>query len=322
MKITLVTALLLCAFTVSAQDYKSIVATADQHYNNKEYNESVARYQEAFKLNKTRGSDLYNAACSAALSGNKKLAFEWLNLALKNGWTNVRHLKSDSDLNSLHNTKKWNKLVAAMQKEVDKVEANYDKPLQEELLAIYEDDQGVRRVFVETQKQFGPKSPQSDSLIRIMKYKDSVNLVKVKAILDKHGWVGADKVGGQANQTLFLVIQHADLATQQQYLPMMREAVKSKKASGSDLALLEDRIALREGRKQLYGSQIGRDNDTGQFYVLPLEDPDNVDKRRAEVGLGPIADYVKRWNLEWDVEAYKKQLPEIEALENKKKQKH
>lgn len=320
MKNTLVAVFLLCAFSAFAQDYKSIVATADQHYNNKEYNESVARYQEAFKLNKTRGSDLYNAACSAALSGNKKLAFEWLNLALKNGWTNVRHLKSDADLNSLHGSKKWDKLVAAMQKEVDKIEANYDMPLQEELLAIYEDDQGIRRVFIEAQKQYGPKSPQSDSLIQIMQYKDSVNLIKVKAILDKHGWVGADKVGGQANQTLFLVIQHADLATQQQYLPMMREAVVNKKASGSNLALLEDRIALREGRKQMYGSQIGRNKETGMYYVLPLEDPDNVDKRRAEVGLGPLADYVKRWNLVWNVEDYKKQMPEIEALEKKQKQ--
>lgn len=317
MKNTLLLTLLLGAFTVFGQDYKSIVTVADQHYNNKAYSESVAQYKQAFKLKKNAPGDLYNAACSAALAGDKKLAFEWLNLALKNGWTNVRHLKSDTDLNSLHGSKKWDKLVAAMQKEVDKVEANYDKPLQEELLAIYEDDQGIRRVFIEAQKQYDPKSPQMDSLIRIMLYKDSINLIKVKAILDKHGWVGPEKVGGQANMTLFLVIQHADLPTQQQYLPMMREAVKNNKASGSNLSLLEDRVALREGRKQMYGSQIGRDRETGKFYISPLEDPDNVDKRRAEVGLGPLADYVKRWDIVWDVEAYKKQLPEIEEMEKR-----
>ena len=92
----------------------------------------------------------------------------------------------------------------------------------------------------------------------------------------------------------------------------MREAVKNKNANSSSLALLEDRVALREGRKQMYGSQIGYDDKTNKSYVLPLEDPDNVDKRRAEVGLGLLSDYVKRWDIIWDVEEYKKQLPELE----------
>lgn len=103
-----------------------------------------------------------------------------------------------------------------------------------------------------------------------MLFQDSINLIKVIEILDKNGWVGADKVGGQANQTLFLVIQHADLKTQQKYLPMMREAVKMNNASGSALALLEDRVSLREGKRQIYGSQIGTDEETQLHYVLPL----------------------------------------------------
>jgi hypothetical protein len=254
------------------------------------------------------------------LAGEKRLAYKWLEMARKNGWANVRHVKSDSDLNSLHNTRRWDKIVAAMQKELDSIEANYDKPLQAALLAIFEDDQGIRREYIEAQKKFGFNSTQVDSLGRIMIHKDSLNLIKVKAILDKYGWVGADKVGGQANQTLFLVIQHSDLKTQQTYLPMMREAVKMKKAAGSALALLEDRVALGEGRKQTYGSQIGMDMETGKHYVLPLDDPDHVDKRRAEVGLGPLADYVKRWDIEWNVEEYKKQLPDIELKEKKNKQ--
>jgi hypothetical protein len=136
---------------------------------------------------------------------------------------------------------------------------------------------------------------------------DSVNLKKVKAILDQYGWVGPKVVGGQASQALFLVIQHSDLASQQKYLPLMREAVKRGDAMGSALALLEDRVALGEGRKQTYGSQIGRDEKSGKFYVLPLEDPDHVDERREKVGLGKLADYVKRWDIEWNVEEYKKQ---------------
>jgi hypothetical protein len=98
---------------------------------------------------------------------------------------------------------------------------------------------------------------------------------------------------------------------------MMREAVSKGNAKASSLALLEDRVALRKGQKQIYGSQIGRDQETGEYYVLPLIDPDNVDQRRAKVGLGTIQDYISNWGMTWDVEAYKKKLPEIEAKQKK-----
>jgi hypothetical protein len=319
MKLT-ITALLLfiCSFTYG-QTYKSIVAEADGFYTSKEYQKSVDKYKEAFKIEQKSAGDLYNAGCAASLLGNKELAFEWLNLALKNGWTNIGHLKTDSDLISLHDSKKWNDLLTEMQKELDKKEANYDKPLQAKLLAIYNDDQPIRLQYISAQKEFGYQSKQVDSLGKVMMYKDSINLIKVTEILDTYGWVGADKVGGTANQTLFLVIQHSDLKTQQKYLPMMREAVKNKNANSSALALLEDRVALGEGKRQIYGSQIGRDDETNKNYVLPLDDPDNVDKRRAEAGLEPLADYVKRWDIIWNAEEYKKQLPALEEKQKRQK---
>ena len=157
----------------------------------------------------------------------------------------------------------------------------------------------------ETQKKFGQDSKEMNNLWKITNQKDSINLLKVKKILDEKGWVGKDKVGAQANSAIFLVIQHSDLETQKKYLPMMKEAVIKGNADSGSLALLIDRIEIREGRKQIYGSQIGTKPDNKTQYVLPLIDPDNVDKRRAEVGLGPISDYVNNWNLSWDVEKYK-----------------
>jgi hypothetical protein len=93
---------------------------------------------------------------------------------------------------------------------------------------------------------------------------------------------------------------------------MMRDAFKKGNAKGQDLALLEDRVALGQSKLQIYGSQIGRDNETQLYYVLPLKDPDNVDKRRAEVGLEPISEYVSNWQIKWNLEQYKKDLPKLE----------
>ena len=96
----------------------------------------------------------------------------------------------------------------------------------------------------------------------------------------------------------------------------MREAVKKGNANPGNLAYLEDRVALREGRRQIYGSQSSKNKTTNKLYISPMIDPDNVDKRRAEVGLGTMAEYAAKMNIEWNLEAYKKELPEIEKLEN------
>ena len=143
--------------------------------------------------------------------------------------------------------------------------------------------------------------------------KDSINLIKVQKILDERGWLGTDLIGSQGNSTLFLVIQHSPLEVQEKYLPMMRDAVKNGNARARSLALLEDRVALRNGERQIYGSQIGRDQVSGEYYILPLKDPENVDKRRSEVGLGKLENYVSHWGITWNIEKYKIQLLELEA---------
>lgn len=306
--IALLLLFLLNAFSLFAQSYKELIQTADGQYTQKDYAQSTQNFQKAFKIEQKNPSHLYNGACAAALAGKKKLALKWLDAAQKNGWSNVRHARQDSDLNSLHGNKQFEKILGNMQAETDKLEANYDKPLRDTLLAILDRDQKWRQQLKEVEKNHGHDSEEMQALWKTISYHDSINLLKISAILDEKGWVGPDKIGGQANQALFLVIQHSNLVTQQKYLPMMREAVKNKNASGSSLALLEDRVALGEGRKQVYGSQIGRNKESGKYYVLPLEDPDHVDERRAAVGLGPLADYVMRWEIKWDVAAYKQWL--------------
>jgi hypothetical protein len=315
MRNNIYTLLLLFLFTsVSAQEYSKLISEADKLYETKDYKMSTALYNKAFKIESKNPNHLYNGACASSLAGNTKKAFKWLNLSIEKGWTNLKHLNSDTDLENLHSKKEWGKTIEKLEKKLELIEANYDKPLQTELLTILDEDQKYRIQMNETQKKFGQDSKEMQDLWKITNQKDSINLLKVKKILDERGWVGKDKVGAQANSALFLVIQHSDLETQKKYLPMMKDAVTKGNANSSSLALLIDRIEIREGRKQIYGSQIGTNPNTKAQYVLPLIDPDNVDKRRTEVGLGSISDYVKNWNLIWDVEKYKSELPELEKL--------
>lgn len=307
--------LLLFLFTsFNAQEYSKLISEADKLYETKDYKMSTDLYDKAFKIESKNPNHLYNGACASSLAGNTEKAFKWLNLSIEKGWTNLKHLNSDTDLENLHSKKEWGKTIEKLEKKLELIEANYDKPLQTELLTILDEDQKYRMQMNETQKKFGQDSKEMNELWKVTNQKDSINVLKVKKILDEKGWVGKDKVGAQANSALFLVIQHSDLETQKKYLPMMKEAVTKGNANPSSLALLIDRIEIREGRKQIYGSQIGTNPNTKTQYVLPLIDPDNVDKRRTEVGLDSISDYVKNWNLIWDVEKYKSELSELEKL--------
>jgi len=292
------------AFGQNNGKYAELVKEAKSLYQSKEYLKSGQKYSEAFIIFGGKGyiPDRYNAACSWALANEIDSAFDILFKIAKNGnYTNLEHITSDIDFYSLHKDERWEKVIEIVRYNKEKkdiAEANLDKVLVAILDTIYQDDQKYRK---ESIKDWN-----------IINYYDSINLIKVKKILDERGWLGVDVVGEQGNTALFLVIQHANFETQEKYLPMMREAVKNGNARASSLALLEDRVALKKGEKQIYGSQIHQNFETGEYYVSPLIDPDNVDKRRAEVGLGPIQEYVSIWGMTWNVEEYKKKLPEYE----------
>ena len=192
---------------------------------------------------------------------------------------------------------------------------NKYKDIIDQLHIIDNDDLKYRIQVQELGEKYGLFSKEVDAVWLLMNKTDSINQVKVKTILDKYGWLGISKIGNQCSSTLYRVIQHSDLNTQEKYLPLIREAVKNKEAKPRDLATLEDRVALRQGKKQIYGTQIGQDKKSLKYYVSPLEDPDNVDKRRAQVELEPLSkvleSYFETWHLKWDVEQYKKDLPTI-----------
>lgn len=153
-----------------------------------------------------------------------------------------------------------------------------------------------------------------DSLTTIMHQHDKENLKTANAILAKYGWLGPQKVGMNASQALFLVIQHADLNTQLHYLPLIRRAEKNDEIESSNLAILEDRINMRQGRKQDYGSQGFTDKQTGKMYIYPVSNPDKLDYRRKSMGMLSMKEYEKSMNVDWDVDAYKKMLPELEKI--------
>ena len=99
-------------------------------------------------------------------------------------------------------------------------------------------------------------------------------------------------VGKDGAFAVWLLVQHADLSPkfQRKCLDLMAK-VPPDEISRSNFAYLTDRVLLAEGKKQLYGTQFTLTN--GVCTLRPLEDEANVDKRRKDVGLPPLAEYLK-----------------------------
>lgn len=308
------------SYSQNMEKYAAFVQEAWSLYQSKDYQASAEKYKAAFDQmdGKANRTDRYNAACAYALATDVDQAFYHLYYLAENPkikYNKLSHITTDSDLNILHTDERWEKLIAIVAQNKEVYEKDMDKPLVAKLDTIFQEDQSYRRQMNSIEEKYGRNSDEMKALWHTIDEKDSVNLIKVQNILDERGWLGPKVIGSQGNMTLFLVIQHADIETQLKYLPMMREAVKLGNAKADDLALLEDRVALRQGNRQIYGSQIGRDNETGEFYVFPLIEPEKVNERRASVGLGTIEEYLKIWNVTWDV---KKHKARSKALASKK----
>ena len=150
---------------------------------------------------------------------------------------------------------------------------------------------------------YGADSKQYQEQQEIYEKNHAVNEEIVKNLLDTYGWPTREMIGERGNWTICNVIQHADNSVRVEYLPLMRQAVKDKKLEARFLVRAEDRIATERGDLQLYGGQMKYYPETQSMNVWPVYDPANIDKRRAEIGLEPIAVFLKnRFNFDWDLE--------------------
>ena len=169
-------------------------------------------------------------------------------------------------------------------------------------------------------KKFGVESKEALEQTAIYKKNHVINERKIRAMLDKNGWPDKAIIGERGNRTICNVIQHSDNDIRLKYLPMMKEAVLAKQLSPQLLVRAEDRIATERGDPQIYGGQMKYYPETKSFNVWPVYDPVNVDKRRAEIGLIPIAEHLKnRFDFEWDLEEQIKRTEAFELERSKQK---
>lgn len=118
----------------------------------------------------------------------------------------------------------------------------------------------------------------------------AANAGRLETIIDAIGWPSAAKVGEDGAAAAWSIVQHAAglPAFQRVCLHHLYQEAGRGGVPAWQPAWLLDCIRVREGRAQVYGTQLARGED-GRFRPLPIENPARVDQRRTGVGLPPLA---------------------------------
>ena len=167
-----------------------------------------------------------------------------------------------------------------------------DEELQQELLARAEEDQRVRRLVSPPKGQYMVRLP--DDIAEEWQRVDAENTRWLADLVAARGWPGRTLAGTEGAEAAWLLAQHADQdpELQRTFLDALRGAVAAGEASPANLAYLEDRVRVADGRPQLYGTQFTVTD--GELRASPIEDPQRLDERRAEAGLDTFAAYEAR----------------------------
>jgi hypothetical protein len=164
-----------------------------------------------------------------------------------------------------------------------------DRALADELIAMAAQDLRVRERLAKDGSLYEGYHPK-------MRTVHEHNADRLVSIIAERGWPGPELVGAEAAHAAWLVAQHAISrpALMRSVLPLL---TATSGVPRTDAARMEDRIRVFEGRKQRFGTAFDWD-EHGEMSPLPIEEPDQVDRYRAEAGLPPLAETIaenRRW---------------------------
>ncbi|WP_282042781.1 DUF6624 domain-containing protein [Winogradskyella flava] len=193
--------------------------------------------------------------------------------------------------------------------------------ISKEIIFMRKNDQKYRMKYVELHKdgKSGTKKYENvvDKLIQI----DSSNTSRMKEIINTYGWPTFDKVGEEASNVAWLLVQHADRDPffQEKCLKLLEEAINKGLANRSNYAYLYDRVQLARGEKQRYATQSSTNSNLNNedTYFQPIEDESKVQERREAMNIQQhVEDYALSLNFEYQLPTAQEALKRASDFEN------
>lgn len=155
--------------------------------------------------------------------------------------------------------------------------------LSQELVAMAENDHSIRDALVADGSlgNYG-YHPRMEAVHKS-------NTAHLTSIIEQYGWPGKSLVGEDGAWAAWLITQHAigNPPFMRYCLSLLKQAASNNDVIPWQVAMLEDRICMYEGKPQIYGTQFQPDKN-GELNPYPIENPESVNGRRLAVGLNTI----------------------------------
>ncbi|MFY0593102.1 DUF6624 domain-containing protein [Roseivirga sp.] len=261
-------------------------------------------YGAEFYQNPSNADVAYKLASTLSLTNLVDTSFFFLNVALQNN-TSLMPL-ADSDFYNLSNDPRWETVENAQFQRFQEVNGTLKKPTYaRKLIRMIMKDQALDYHMDQGKVEYAKNRYAPHWFFTLTKTKARLNAENFKEmteLLEEHGWPLYDDVGELAADAPLLVINHHESEEiRMKYLEQIKNACLAGQGSCMEYAKIHDRILVNTNRPQTFGMQF-QFNQKGDLEPFPIKDPETVDRRRKEIGLEPLAVYLKRKiNYDWTV---------------------
>jgi len=163
---------------------------------------------------------------------------------------------------------------------------SFNQELRDRLLKMKEKEQKHFQDALEEERE------KAGALKNQMGTSRKKNLPQLCSIVKEFGWPSANLVGQDGVDAAFYLLKNiSSFQLQRDLLPMIIAATKKGEIARPDFAGYIDRLRLSASLKQLFGTEATISN--GFLVLYPIDNLSEVDWRREQYGLPPLAQYIR-----------------------------
>lgn len=284
--------LILLGLSIIEVAAQNTISTLDSTF----YRQKITELESELALNGIGNSRLYNLAAYHSLLGETEKSISYLNMAVENDLI-ILHAIVDADLENVRATEEWPTIHK-------KILGNWygyypfgDAEYALELIKMRDNYLRQREQVEKEREKYGDESDKYWESIRATQKMGRENGEKLDSLISLHGWPRQNFVGQAQTRAAALVLVYSDVNIQKKYVMEIEKAVEYNEIEGRYFAIITDKILVSDGEKQLYGTKYWYNDSTGTYEIAPIENEIDVDKRRFELGMDSMDDYLEGRNV-------------------------
>ena len=260
------------------------------------YRQKISELESELAIKGIGNSRVYNLAAYHSLLEETTTAISYLQMAVDSGLLILSAI-ADSDLENARSSTEW---PAIHKKIIGNWYSYYpfgDAQYALELIKVKTNYLRQRDLIERFREELGDESDKYWDAVREAGRIAEENGEKLDSLISLHGWPRQNLVGQEQARAAALVILYSNVKFQKKYVSEIEKGVEYGEIPGWYLAGITDKILIADGEKQLYGTQYLYNDSTQSYEIAPIENEAEVDKRRMELGMEALDDYLKGQNV-------------------------